>query len=86
MDNKVTALDFDKFNIAGILVKPSKKVKKIKIENYTSEGVKTIVGFANEVGEEQTFTSGALMLFKIPKSRTSIDFVSEGVIVNVEVK
>ena len=86
MDNKVTALDFDKYNIAGILVKPSKKVNKIKMEKYTSEGAKTIVEFSNIAGEEQTFTSGGLLLFKIPKSRTSVDFVSNGETVHVEIK
>ena len=54
-------------NIAGILVKPSKKANKIKMEKYTSEGAKTIVEFSNIAGEEQTFTSGGLLLFKIPK-------------------
>jgi len=86
MDNKVTALDFDKFNIAGILVKPSKKANNIKIENYTSEGAKTIVGFSNVTGEEQTFTSGGLLLFKIPKSRTSVDFVFDGQTINIQAK
>ena len=86
MDNKVTALDFEKFNVAGILVKPSKKASKIEMTKYTAEGAKTIVGFTNVLGEDQTFTSGALMLFKLPKSRTSVDFVNGSAIVNIEVK
>ena len=86
MNNEVTPLDFEKFNIAAIMIKPSNKVNKIKMEKYTSEGAKTIVGFSVEAGEEQTFTSGELLLFKIPKSRTSVDFVSNGETLNVEVK
>ena len=86
MDNKVTALDFDKFNIAGVLVKPSNKASKIKMTKCTAEGAKQIVGFALESGEEQTFTSGALMLFKIPKSRTNVNFVFGDATVNVAVE
>ena len=84
-NNEITALDFDKFNIAGILVKPSNKASKIEMTKYTSEGAKTIVGFTSVFGKEQNFTSGALMLFKIPKSRTSVDFVTGGKMVNVTV-
>ena len=84
-NNEITALDFDKFNIAGILVQPSKKASKIEMTKYTSEGAKTIVGFTSVFGKEQNFTSGGLMLFKIPKSRTSVDFVTGGKMVNVTV-
>ena len=52
----------------------------------TAEGAKQIVGFALESGEEQTFTSGALMLFKIPKSRTNVNFVFGDATVNVAVE
>ena len=86
MNNDVTTLDFDKFNVAGILVKPSDIASKIEITQYTSEGAKTIVGFKNGIGEKQSFTSGGVLLFKIPKSRTSIDFVSEGTTVIVTIK
>lgn len=86
MNKEVIVLDFDKFNIAGILVKPSNKASKIKITKYTSEGAKTIVEFINETGDEQSFTSGGLLLFKIPKSRTSVDFISGTTTVNVELK
>jgi len=53
---------------------------------YTADGAKQIVGFTVENGDEQTFTSSALMLFKIPKSRTSVDFVNGNSKENVVVK
>jgi len=86
MNNKITLLDFDKFNVAGILVKPSDKASKIQMKNYTAKGAIQIVNFTIDKGEEQSFTSGALMLFKIPKSRTSVDFVLGSARVNVPVK
>lgn len=86
MNNEVTPLDFDKFNVAGILMKPIDKASKIEITKYTAEGAKQIVGFTNVLGENQTFTSGTLMLFKLPKSRTSVDFISGSATVNVSVE
>ena len=86
LSNEITSLDFDKFNIAGILVKPSDRASKIEITKYTSDGAKTIVGFKNIIGEKQTYTSGALLLFKIPKSRTSVDFVSGSTTINIPVE
>jgi len=55
MNNEVTDLHIDKFNIAGILVKPSKKASKIQMEKYTAEGAKQIVNFIIENGEDQSF-------------------------------
>ena len=55
MNNEVTDLHIDKFNITGILVKPSKKASKIQMEKYTAEGAKQIVNFIIENGEDQSF-------------------------------
>ncbi len=85
MDNKPTALNFDKFNVAAIMLKPSKKAQKINLGRYTAEGAKQIVEFNIETGADQSFTSGGLLLFKIPKSKTSVDFVTGGQTTNIEV-
>jgi len=55
MNNEVTDLHIDKFNITGILVKSSKKASKIQMEKYTAEGAKQIVNFTIENGEDQSF-------------------------------
>ncbi len=86
MNNEVTPPDFDKFNVAAIMVKPSKKPGKIKLTKYISEGAKTIVGFEILPGIELNFTSGGLLLFEIPKSRTNVDFISNKDTINVPVK
>ncbi len=85
MDNEVTPLDFEKFNIVAILVKPSNQKNEIKIDTYTANNGKMLVGFSNKLGEEQSFTSGELLLFKIPKAITNIDFVSGSLTVNIKV-
>ncbi|PHS62098.1 MAG: hypothetical protein COB12_11265 [Flavobacterium sp.] len=86
MKNKVSDLDFEKFNIAGILVNPINKANTINITKFTAEGAKQIVHFTTIIGKEQTYTSGELVLFKIPKSRTSVEFNSGGEIVTVDVE
>lgn len=86
MKNKVSDLDFEKFNIAGILVNPINKANTINITKFTAEGAKQIVNFTTIIGKEQTYTSGELVLFKIPKSRTSVVFDSGGEVVTVEVE
>jgi len=82
----VTEIDFDKFNVAGILIKPSDTATSIKMSKFTAEGGKQIVGFTVFLGDKQSFTSSPVLLFKIPKSRTSVDFVSDSGTVNVAVK
>ena len=86
MKNEVSALDFEKYNVAAIIAKPSNTSGKIKMTKYTAEEAKQTVEFTVEKGEDKSFTSGDLLLFKIPKSRTSVDFVSKSATVNVEVK
>lgn len=86
MDNVVTPLDFEKFNVAGILLKPAKKAMKIKMTKFTAEGAKQIIGFNIETSDDQSFTSGKVLLFKIPKSRTSVDFIYDGETKNIQVK
>ena len=86
MGNEISELNFEKFNVAGILSKPSNRANKIEVTTYTSKKGKTSVGFIDKVGDEQNFTSGALLLFKIPKSIISVDFVSGSATVNVEVE
>lgn len=75
MHNKVTSLDFDKFNVAGILIAPTNKIEKIKLNKYTSDKDILIVEFELEKGSDKSFNSGAILLFKIPKSINSIDFI-----------
>ena len=86
MNNEVTALDFEKFNVAAIILKPSNKLHEIKLEKYTSKDGITLVGFYVEEGEERDFTASSLLLFKIPKSIKSIDFQQKWITVNVVVK
>ncbi|MCK5815973.1 MAG: hypothetical protein KAH07_08515 [Flavobacteriaceae bacterium] len=78
MKNKVTPLDFEKFNVAAILNIPSKKSDRIKLQKYTSSNGIMTVGYDLEKGSDQTFDSGDLLIFKIPKGITKINFESEG--------
>ena len=78
MNNKVTPLDFEKFNVAAILKIPSKKSDRIKLLKYTSSNGVMTVGYDLEKGSDQTFDAGDLLLFKIPKGITKINFESEG--------
>lgn len=86
MENEVTPPDFDKYYVAGILLQPSDTKQEIELVRFTSEGAKQIVEFNVKAGDKQSFTSGGLLLFKIPKSRSVVDFISDGETVSVEVK
>ena len=86
MNNEVTALDFEKFNVAAIIIKPSSKLREIKVEKDTSKDGITLVGFSVEEGEERDFSASSLLLFKIPKSITNVNFETADIIVNIEVK
>jgi len=77
MNNKVTPLDFNKFNVAAILNIPSNKSEKIKLVQYTSKNGAMTVKYELEGGSDQTYTSGDMLVFKIPKGITKIDFISE---------
>ncbi len=85
MNNKVTPLDFEKFNIAAILKIPSRKSDRIKLQKYTSSNGVMTVGYDLEKGSDQTFDAGDLLMFKIPKGITKINFESEGKINTINV-
>ena len=77
MNNKITPLGFDKFNVAAILNIPTNKSEKIKLVQYTSKSGTMTIKYEIEKGGDQTYTSGDMLIFKIPKGITKIDFISE---------
>jgi len=86
MDNDITPLDFNKYNIAAIIVKPTNNKDDITINRYTSKNGVTTVEFSNNKGDKQSFLTTQFVAFKIPISITSVDFSTNGKTINIPVK
>ena len=76
MNNTVAKIDFDKNNVAAIMTKPSSVQKTIVITKHCVKENEMTIVYQIKNQDEQSFTSGGLNIFEIPKTIKSIKFVS----------
>ncbi|WP_066217866.1 hypothetical protein [Formosa haliotis] len=77
MQNEVTAIDFEHYNIAAITAKPNNKKQQISISETIIDNSHAEIKYAVKEQGTQTYTSTAVVLMTIPKSVKTVEFVSE---------
>ncbi|MDG3580777.1 hypothetical protein [Galbibacter pacificus] len=90
MNNEVTQIDFNENRVGVILLPESNRKEIIEIDDAKRIGSSVIIEYNIEEGEEQSFTSMAVLIFKLPGDNRlkTVEFKSgdETNIVNVEAK
>ena len=77
MNNTISEIDFKNYNAVAILLKESKMSQALSVKSILSNKNVLNVYYETAIMEEQTYSSIAMRLFKIPKSFKTIKFISE---------
>ena len=77
MNNRIAETSFDSTYLAAILLRPSVRIRDVKITGSTIKGNKLEVNYAIKQKGKQPSKSTALKILKFPQNIKSVNFVSE---------